>query len=814
MKNVYLICNAHIDPVWLWQWQEGAAEAISTFRVAADFCEEYNGFVFNHNEAVLYRWIEKYEPSLFTRIQKLVRLGKWHIMGGWYLQPDCNLPSGESFVRQIMSGRNYFKEKFDVTPEVAVNFDPFGHSRGLVQILKKTGYTAYLFMRPDGMEHGSFQWRGFDGSEILAHKLYGGYNSAKGAADAKIRDYIEKYPERENGLVTWGVGNHGGGASRIDLERLEELRVALKDCNVIHSTPEEYFKTENLADVSTISNSLRPSFVGCYTSMVKIKQQHRKLENLIYMGEKMLTHAHMCHGMAYPNAEITTALECLMFCQFHDILPGTMIKPAEDDSHQMLSHGCDVMNRVLAKAFFYLAANQKKALEGEIPILVYNPHPYPIKAVVECEFQLPQQNWNENETTLAQVYQGDKFIATQNEKEVSNIALDWRKHIAFVADLTPYSMNRFDCKLVVVPDYKMPPVDENDNHIIFSCGEKTVKINKSTGLLDEYSVNGENYIKENCGKLLVMRDDEDPWGSNFICYNEVIGEFELLSSGQTNEFIGYKDEKLPAVRVIENGEVRLCVQALFRYKNSFSIVTYKIYKEITDIDIDITLFTSDVNIMIKYALPTTLCGDFIGQTAFGTEKLSTEIESTFQKWCAIKSEARAVAIINDGIYGGDYDAGELRLSLLHTPAYSALSIGRPITTHDRFLSHIDMGERSFSFKLLAGNDVVGDIDAVSLAYNEKPYVLSFFPGEKNLGKAISFAEISNKKIIISTFKCAERGGATVLRLYNSSDKIQVTQIKGVLLLSENEISFTPFEVKTFKVVSGKLIETDMLENPY
>ena len=114
MKNIHLICNAHLDPVWLWQWEDGAAEAISTFRVAADFCEEFDGYIFNHNEAILYKWVEEYEPVLFKRIQRLVKEGKWHIMGGWYLQPDCNMPSGESLVRQILLGRNYFKEKFDM----------------------------------------------------------------------------------------------------------------------------------------------------------------------------------------------------------------------------------------------------------------------------------------------------------------------------------------------------------------------------------------------------------------------------------------------------------------------------------------------------------------------------------------------------------------------------------------------------------------------------------------------------------------------------------------------------------------------------
>jgi len=98
MKEVHLICNAHLDPIWQWEWEEGAAAALSTFRSAADLAEEFD-YIFCHNEVTLYKYIEEYAPELFARIKELIRVGKWHIMGGWYLQPDCNMPQGESFVR-------------------------------------------------------------------------------------------------------------------------------------------------------------------------------------------------------------------------------------------------------------------------------------------------------------------------------------------------------------------------------------------------------------------------------------------------------------------------------------------------------------------------------------------------------------------------------------------------------------------------------------------------------------------------------------------------------------------------------------------
>ena len=112
MRKIHLICNAHLDPVWLWQRAEGIGEALSTFKIAADFCEKYDGFVFNHNESVLYEWIKDNDETLFKRIQNLVRDGKWRIMGGWYLQPDVLMPCGESVIRQINVGNKFFTRYF------------------------------------------------------------------------------------------------------------------------------------------------------------------------------------------------------------------------------------------------------------------------------------------------------------------------------------------------------------------------------------------------------------------------------------------------------------------------------------------------------------------------------------------------------------------------------------------------------------------------------------------------------------------------------------------------------------------------------
>ncbi len=249
-KHIHLICNAHLNPVWQWEWEEGAAEVLSTFRIAAELCGQYDTFVFCHNEAILYEWTEQYAPALFEQIRELVKREKWHIMGGWYLQPDCNLPCGELMLRQIEYGRVYFAGKFCVAPTVAVNVDPFGHSRGLVQLLSKTGYTGYLFMRPENVDQyirlpaDEFVWEGYDGSQVTAVRLADSYNSRRGQAAEKVKAFLDACDENGACICLWVIGDHGGGPSKKDLDDLAVLmrQTAQTGNRISHETPEAYFE--------------------------------------------------------------------------------------------------------------------------------------------------------------------------------------------------------------------------------------------------------------------------------------------------------------------------------------------------------------------------------------------------------------------------------------------------------------------------------------------------------------------------------------------------------------------------------------------
>lgn len=258
MKKLHLISNAHIDPIWQWNYYEGIGTAISTFQSAVNLSKEYD-YVFCHNEAMLFEEIERLAPDLFKEIQTLVKQGKWVIMGGWYLQPDCNLPCGESIVRQILTGKEYFMDKFGVSSKTACSFDAFGHMRGLVQIIRKCGQKNYLHIRPWAsqlsLKDDFYIWKGFDGSEIKGARV-DVYGTLLGHVGKKIEEYIEKEKDRPIGLKLWGVGNHGGGPSRKDLEDIKVL-ADNADFEIVHSSPDAFF--EEMQTDYVFENSLRHS---------------------------------------------------------------------------------------------------------------------------------------------------------------------------------------------------------------------------------------------------------------------------------------------------------------------------------------------------------------------------------------------------------------------------------------------------------------------------------------------------------------------------------------------------------------------------
>ncbi|MGD2295052.1 MAG: alpha-mannosidase, partial [Candidatus Aminicenantes bacterium] len=309
---LHLICTAHLDPVWQWRWEEGCAETLSTFRTAVQLLEEHGRFIFNHNEALLYHWIQTYDPPLFCRIQRLVEAGRWSISGGWYLQPDVNLPATESLIRHIAEGWLFFWRYFGVAPRVAYNFDSFGHSGGLPQILVRSGFCMYIHMRPQEPElhlpSDLYRWRGVDGTVIPAYRIAVGlYHTEYDNIQERLDEGVKLALRLNRDVpVFWGIGNHGGGATRKDLAQIESFIKQEPRVRIFHSTPDLFYESVKplLPNVPLYEGGLQRVFTGCYTSLSRLKRQAVKSQHGLVQTETLRAFTWWSRKQEYPGQEL------------------------------------------------------------------------------------------------------------------------------------------------------------------------------------------------------------------------------------------------------------------------------------------------------------------------------------------------------------------------------------------------------------------------------------------------------------------------------------------------------------------------------
>ena len=786
-KKIHLVCNAHIDPIWQWEWEEGAATALSTFKSASDLCDEYD-YTFCHNEVTLYKYIEEYAPDLFEDIKRHIKEGKWKIIGGWYLQPDCNMPCGESFIRQIQFGKSYFREKFGVEVETAYNVDAFGHTAGLVQIMKKCGQDKCVIVRKgdDPVEDTQLLWEGFDGSRIKLAALKG-YNSALGRATEKINRVIGE-SEHDVDCIMWGVGNHGGGPSRKDLSDIKKL-IDESDIEICHSTPDGFF--DEIEPTYVHKNSFTISMPGCYTSVSKIKQAHADFEDNLYMTEKICSVATLKGLIEYPEKELNEATEDLLTAEFHDVLPGSSVKSGEENGLMILSHGKNILNKLRAKAYFALTSAEPKAKEGEFPILVFNPNPYEWETEVECEFMLADQNWEEDIVSSFRVVDSEgREISAQFIKETSHFTLDWRKRVVFKAKLAPMEISRFSVYIEFV-EKKAKNKNKSEGNIVFQNDRVYIEISRKTGLITSYRTDGVEYINGDAFCLCQYDDNADPWA---------MGSFQLETLGTNKKNFSLMEkpdgvfEGMESVQNIEDGELHLSTEAFFRLDNSRARVEYIIHKETGVLDVKVDLFAGEINKMYRLAIPVKPEGQYRGQTAFGTQPLYMNgRECVAQRFVYVKGENKCLALFNKGTYGSKFLDGSMEMSLLRTATYCAHPIcDRQLIPLDRYTQKIDLEERNFSFRLCVANE--NELERLAGEFTTPPYALNVFPIETKQQPEDFKIDISNKNIALTTFKKAVGSDEYILRFLNNSSQKEKTEF--TLNSEKITLDFIPFEAKT------------------
>lgn len=776
-QKVYFIGNAHIDPVWLWKRREGFAEIKATFQSALDRMERFDSFIFTSACALYYKWVEENEPAMFEKIRQRVAEGRWAIVGGMWVQPDCNLPSGEAFARHLLYSQRYFLEKFGKIATVGYNVDSFGHNVMLPALLRQAGIDSYVFMRPDNNEAPLphlFDWEAPDGSHVTAFKIEGNYS------DYHWNYTPEKYPglsiyqakvamvkhiaaeENTPQMLFYGVGNHGGGATVRCLQELDVITAS--DVNVVYAAPEDYFRAvrREMPELPVIKTDLHHHASGCYAANSSTKQANRRVENRLVSAEKYDVLASCLAGAPTGKSGIRSAYEKLMLNQFHDILCGCSIKEAVDEAGRYFSaawaQGEDVAEAALQKLSWNVnTANGIRSRpsgkedwliwesDGQgAPVVVFNPHCFPVTQQVKLGFgtvtgvtdqdgnPIPLQHLHGSPTNRNH-YQ-TLFTAQVPALGYSTYYL--------------YTLKSFNpepaCKAVAGEDFL-----ENDY--------LKVTFDKHTGAVCGFydKQRGVNYMTNGARALVIDDSDSDPWAHMIFKFDRQIGQFSDAE-----------------VAVLEQGPLLATIRVTSRYNRSTLVQDFSLDPFSKILSVKCRLDFQETRKIVKLAFPLTLADETVSyEVPFGfSSKAPNGQEEPGHRYINLSGTLPdggegAMALLNDSKYSFSAADHEMRMTVARGCAFSDhwYYLQQP-------LEYQDQGIQEFSYALMPHDNDLAAVTRSAMLINQSLEYVQETNHEGPLPVTYSGIEIASESVVCETIKYAEAQDALVLRMYEISGK--------------------------------------------
>jgi alpha-mannosidase len=325
--EIQCAAHAHIDMNWMWGYAETVAVTLDTFRTMLNLMDEYPDFTFSQSQASVYRIVEEHDPGMLAEIRSRVQEGRWEVTASTWVETDKNMPSGESLARHILYTKRYLGGLFGLAPEsLDLDFEPdtFGHNANVPEILAKGGVKHYYHCRGyDG--HNLYRWRSASGAETVVYREPLWYNAT---IDAGIAEHVPEFCAK-HGMTTvlkvYGVGDHGGGPTRRDIERLQDMAAWPVFPTIRFGTFTEFFRKVNdiAPTLPVVDRELNFIFPGCYTTQTRIKAANRIGEARIDDAERFAAAAAVTVGVPYPRVSYEEAWRKLLFNHFHDILPGS-----------------------------------------------------------------------------------------------------------------------------------------------------------------------------------------------------------------------------------------------------------------------------------------------------------------------------------------------------------------------------------------------------------------------------------------------------------------------------------------------------------
>ncbi len=774
--TLYTVGHAHIDTGWLWPVRETIRKSARTFSNQLELLSRYPDYVFGASQPQHYQFVKENYPGLFDRIKQAVAEGKWELQGGMWVEPDCNLISGESMVRQIIHGKNFFMDEFGVDVNNCWIPDVFGYSASMPQILKRAGIDYFLTQKiswnqVNRFPHTTFRWRGIDGSEILTHfppeDTYNSQLDPVGLIKAE-EQFVEK-PILDEMICLFGVGDGGGGPTAEMIERGTRQQNLEGVPKVKFAKAGQLF--ERLAQyqdqLAVWSGELYLEYHrGTYTTQARTKRNNRMLECRLRETEYLLSLGEL---EDYPIEQLDRIWKTLLINQFHDILPGSSIRWVYEVTEKEHLEALEECARIQKDA----AARILETGEDSLTIINTLNIPFAGELTIPKEFSTGLVD--ESGNTIAVQRDLDGKVIAQIKLEPQAIVTLRRRGESEAASAQE--------SLIL------------ENKLI------RYEFNNDGQLIDAFD-------KEEKKQILA----DDAYGNIFTLYEDRPHNFDAWEIDISYEDMAVDNSRGRAWQPTGNGCVRQGIQ--FELSIGQSSIIQKVYlnHHSKALEFDTCVNWQERHRMLRTEFAVNVRSDSATfDIQYGCVRRPTHrntswdvarFEVAAHKYADLSDNTYGVALLNDCKYGHKIHDNIIDLNLLRSP-----------TSPD---PDADIGSHQFRYVLYPHQHAFLNTDVIEQAQtlNQPPL---FFPGQKANGLEPKI-KVKNPDIGLEVLKRGEKEAGWIVRMVEKrgcecstevemlspESRLQETDLMewhdyGELLDNTVPLMFKPFEIRTFKI---------------
>jgi alpha-mannosidase len=845
--DTFSIGQSHIDAAWRWRLIQTHKKCLRTFGKAIYHIEKYPFFTYSQSAPQYYEWVKQEDPALFAKIQEQVKAGRWEIVGGQWIEPDGNMPEGESYVRQRLYGQRFYLENFGRISDFEWMLDSFGYNWNLPQIMKKSGakymWTSKLTWNDTTIfPFHLFYWQGVDGSRLFTHicpispfpaffpynelnkfkdtryllkpgvKLEANYATDPAAIkDARSTDWNNVI------AIVYGLGD--GGLGPIEKEVLIQKAMADKGWTKFGTAHQLFAEMEKYQDRIPVWKDEMYLEVhrGVLTTHAWIKRANRESESLLRTAEVIRTLADKL-GLRYPSQDLLGNWKLVLLYQFHDILPGSSIPEVYEDVRPSYAEIKKNVQGIIADGLKGLVAaidtRPQQAESGLQPLVVMNVLSWPRGGLVEVELQA-----------------GEEFKVLDERLQEVPAEIKTAKagrRLAFRAETVPAVGYRVFYLKPGAPAGQGPTAADQSGAVVLENELVKVAVDKKSGNLT-------SVLDKQTGKELLQG-----YGNQLLAFHDRPKQYSAWNIDA--DYINHPQSVPPAASVKIERQTPLAAEVTVsrKFRQSNLKQTVRLVQGDPRVYLDWDIDFHQVDTLLKTGFDTTLQGDKIAaEIAYAVIEYPThpqtpaqqaQFEVPCQKWIDLSDGAEGLALINNGKYGWsrNADGTGFRLSLLKGAHFPRANPGAENVSHHMWspiprFQYTDQGENFFQLALLphAGDWRQAKIWRAGYEFNTPLQAVRADAHPGKLPASTSFLTLAGDNVVIGAIKKAEDDDDLVLRLVETAGKNSNAVLKfsdhwklaaaaetdlleldpKPLAVGGNELALTltPFEIKTVKV---------------